>query len=384
MSIEGVLGGAASVLVLLGLALATIGMYGLVLKPDIFDQLHVAGLVTGAGVILVLLAAIGTGNAEILTSALLVLAFVLVTSSISTHVIAYAGLRRYGAATAAPPAAVAPGAGREPIAEPSARGMRVLVAHDGSPAAEVGTRLAASMAWPPGTIVRVLEVAPPDRSVPSPVVHAAADAITRPGLHAETVLAHGDPADVIVDATAAFGADVLVTGARRRGPIQTLLGISAAGDIVDRAPCPVLVARSPSVRSVLLTTDGSSQSAAATEVVAQWPVFDLARIHVVTVSATPAATPEDRRTVDLTAAPLMDAGRDVITAVVNGRPGQAIVEAARDRSVDLIVIGTRGRSGLGRTLLGSVTGDILAGASCSVLVVGPPPRHLTGGHRPDA
>jgi nucleotide-binding universal stress UspA family protein/multisubunit Na+/H+ antiporter MnhG subunit len=384
VSIEGLLGGAASVLVLLGLALATIGMYGLVLKPDIFDQLHVAGLVSGAGVILVLLAAIGTANAEILTSALLVLAFVLVTSSISTHVIAYAGQRRYGAASAAAPAAVTPGAGREPIAEPSAGGMLVLVAHDGSPAAELGTRLAASMAWPPGTIVRVIEVAPPDRSAPSPVVRAAAQAFAAPGVHAETVLAHGDPADAIVDAAAAFSADVLITGARRRGPIQTLLGISAAGDIVDRAPCPVLVARAPSLRSVLLTTDGSSQSAAATEVVAQWPVFDLARIHVVTVSAAPAATPEDRRTVDLTAAPLMDAGRDVITAVVHGRPGQAIVEAARDRSVDLIVIGTRGRSGLGRTLLGSVTGDILAGASCSVLVVGPPPRQLTGGHRPNA
>ena len=62
--IEGLLGGLGSAMLLLGLALATIGLFGLLLKPDIFDQLHVAGLITGSGVILVLLASIGTGNVD--------------------------------------------------------------------------------------------------------------------------------------------------------------------------------------------------------------------------------------------------------------------------------------------------------------------------------
>ena len=81
-----------SVLVLLGLTLATIGLYGLLRKPDIFEQLHPAGLITGPAVLLVLLASIGTGNAEIITSAILVIGFVLVTSSLSSHAIAQAAL----------------------------------------------------------------------------------------------------------------------------------------------------------------------------------------------------------------------------------------------------------------------------------------------------
>jgi multicomponent Na+:H+ antiporter subunit G len=81
-------------LIALGLLLATIGLYGLLRLPDIFHQLHPAGLVTGPAVILVLLAAVAIGSAEIITSAALVLLFVLVTSPLSTHAIAQAARRR--------------------------------------------------------------------------------------------------------------------------------------------------------------------------------------------------------------------------------------------------------------------------------------------------
>ncbi len=78
----------------LGLLLATIGLYGMLRRPRILEQLHAAGLVTGPAVILVLLAAVATENIEIATSALLVIAFVLVTSSLSSHAIAEAAYRR--------------------------------------------------------------------------------------------------------------------------------------------------------------------------------------------------------------------------------------------------------------------------------------------------
>ena len=81
-----------SVSVLLGLTLATIGLYGLLRKPDIFEQLHPAGLITGPAVLLVLLASVGSMSPEIMTSALLVIGFVLITSSLSSHAIAQAAL----------------------------------------------------------------------------------------------------------------------------------------------------------------------------------------------------------------------------------------------------------------------------------------------------
>ena len=78
----------------MGLLLATIGLYGLLRMPSVFAQLHPAGLVTGPAVLLVLLASFATGSAEIITSAALVLLFVLVTSPLSSHAIAQAARRR--------------------------------------------------------------------------------------------------------------------------------------------------------------------------------------------------------------------------------------------------------------------------------------------------
>jgi multicomponent Na+:H+ antiporter subunit G len=91
--LAGVAGMVGSLLLLLGLALATIGLYGLLRKPDIFEQLHPAGLITGPAVLLVLLASVGSRSPEIITSAVLVVGFVLITSSLSSHAIAQAALR---------------------------------------------------------------------------------------------------------------------------------------------------------------------------------------------------------------------------------------------------------------------------------------------------
>jgi multicomponent Na+:H+ antiporter subunit G len=77
----------------LGLLLATIGLYGLLRMPDIFAQLHAAGLVTGPALILVLLASVAGGSAEIITSATLVFLFIAITSPLSGHTIAQAARR---------------------------------------------------------------------------------------------------------------------------------------------------------------------------------------------------------------------------------------------------------------------------------------------------
>ncbi len=65
--------------------------------------------------------------------------------------------------------------------------------------------------------------------------------------------------------------------------------------------------------------------------------------------------------------------RTVTTKVVAGLPWHTIVEALEaDRDYDLVVIGTHGRSGLGRLLLGSVAENVVRHAPCPVLVVRQP------------
>jgi monovalent cation/proton antiporter MnhG/PhaG subunit len=77
-----------------GLLLATIGLYGMLRHPGIFDQIHAAGLITGPAIILILAASIATREAEIITSAALVILFVLVTSPLSGHATAQAASLR--------------------------------------------------------------------------------------------------------------------------------------------------------------------------------------------------------------------------------------------------------------------------------------------------
>jgi nucleotide-binding universal stress UspA family protein len=54
---------------------------------------------------------------------------------------------------------------------------------------------------------------------------------------------------------------------------------------------------------------------------------------------------------------------------LEGDPAEEIVRYGRDTGMDLIVMGTHGRTGLERLLLGSVAEKVLRDASCSVLVV---------------
>ncbi len=60
---------------------------------------------------------------------------------------------------------------------------------------------------------------------------------------------------------------------------------------------------------------------------------------------------------------------NAVKFVPEARPDAAIVETARGWNADLIVIGSHGRHGIERVLLGSVAQAVVANASCSVLVV---------------
>jgi nucleotide-binding universal stress UspA family protein len=70
-----------------------------------------------------------------------------------------------------------------------------------------------------------------------------------------------------------------------------------------------------------------------------------------------------------------DAGVTAEFMVWDGEPGAAIAEAAGAEHADLVVIGTRGRSGAERMLLGSVSDHVVRNAECPVLVVRPHKRH---------
>ncbi|MBN2098619.1 MAG: universal stress protein [Dehalococcoidia bacterium] len=69
---------------------------------------------------------------------------------------------------------------------------------------------------------------------------------------------------------------------------------------------------------------------------------------------------------------LSDAGLKVSLEVLDGDPATGVIDYAGQRQVNLIVMATHGRSGLGRWAYGSVAQKVLHGASCPTLMVRPP------------
>lgn len=66
---------------------------------------------------------------------------------------------------------------------------------------------------------------------------------------------------------------------------------------------------------------------------------------------------------------LVPTGAEVQSAILHGQAASSLIDEARGRSCDLIVIGSHGRGALGRFLLGSVAIQVVAHADMPVLVV---------------
>lgn len=69
---------------------------------------------------------------------------------------------------------------------------------------------------------------------------------------------------------------------------------------------------------------------------------------------------------------------DIEYLVIQGEPHEVITKVARERGIDLIAMGTHGRSGLRRMIMGSVTSAVILNSPCDVLVVKKPCEECTG------
>jgi len=66
---------------------------------------------------------------------------------------------------------------------------------------------------------------------------------------------------------------------------------------------------------------------------------------------------------------LRESGLSTVGRVVDGDPRAALVEATEQERADLLVVGSHGRAGLQKLMLGSVSSHVVTHATCSVLVV---------------
>jgi nucleotide-binding universal stress UspA family protein len=121
------------------------------------------------------------------------------------------------------------------------------------------------------------------------------------------------------------------------------------------------------LRRILLATDFSDASDAAGRTavaLARQCDAELTIVYVVP----PVTDPSPSEGIGALAAELAP-GLAVKTEVLSGIPTRKIAEYARRQGIDLIVMGSHGRSGLSRALLGSVAEGVVRRGPCPVLVV---------------
>jgi nucleotide-binding universal stress UspA family protein len=178
----------------------------------------------------------------------------------------------------------------------------------------------------------------------------------------------------------------LIRAHNRKDFRSRLLG-SVAKSVIESAPCSVEVVRKTDANSgtgdfrVLLATDGSAASIAASRAVAEmnWPedtqVRVVSAVNPMIYSLEELGLTRDRatdhahRAIGNAVHALSRAPVRISAEVIAGRAAGRIVERARHWEADLIVLGTNERQGLSRLLFGSTSEAVANRAHCSVRVV---------------
>jgi len=194
----------------------------------------------------------------------------------------------------------------------------------------------------------------------------------------------GSPAEVIVSMAEEQKADLIVMGARGLGPVKERLFGSVSHRILTLAPCATLVVNGPvkAMKQILLPLQGQSDAEAAIRFLQLKPFHDAINITLLTVlpetappwptdAAAAAASTEilEKQTdyINGVAERLRGIGYQARGVAVVGTPSTIILQEATTLRSDLILMGTRGRQGITRFVLGSVSHAVLHKTPCSVL-----------------
>lgn len=199
----------------------------------------------------------------------------------------------------------------------------------------------------------------------------------------ETVVRDGAAADRILTAARVRQVDLLVLGSRGLSPIPALLLGSISSRVISLARCSVLLVKKsvPNLRTILLGVNRSAGSRDTVQFLLESGLASIAkRLVVATVSpvisslAGLSSVGQDTQAGASTFVSDLQKqfaakGYAVEGAAMEGDPAAVLLELAQKESADLAVVGTRGRTGLRRLLLGSVSQKVMTHAPCAVLTV---------------
>lgn len=289
--------------------------------------------------------------------------------------------------------------------------VKVLYATDGFDSEETAAKAFMALGPPEATEVTVVSVIEPpscrlNSFVPPPdqeewllkecdpkhplrqradrAVEQGSNMLREHGSKTESMIRVGHAPEQIVQAAEETKANLIVVGARSSNRLRMFPLGSVSQMVIEYAPCSVLAVRPvnepgpASIERVILATDGSKYACKATKFLAEFRVVQDADILILYVLDMPRwmpwARPEQlarndfEQVVEYTLSCLMTKAK-TSNSLRYGDPSEQILSAASETEADLIVLGSRGYSGIQRFLLGSVSQRICQFAERSVLVV---------------
>ncbi len=267
---------------------------------------------------------------------------------------------------------------------------KIAVGIDLSAESELAALQAMSLARRDGASL-VLIHAGPTHADDRARVQALHQRLVGQGVEVSSLLVGGTPEEALPGAAHDLGCDLIAVGTHGRMGIARLFGGSVAEATVRRAASSVLVARGDTTAAeggfhrIVIGVDFSplSEVAIARALVLAAHGAEVRLVHAWTIR--PVATPEGI----ITGEALRDAvgedaetrGRALLDRLRDAHPGvplsldtceapaqEALIERAQAIGADLIAVGSHGRRGVKRLVLGSTAEMIVRHAPCTVLV----------------
>jgi nucleotide-binding universal stress UspA family protein len=298
---------------------------------------------------------------------------------------------------------------------PTMTGLRVILATDGSAGSDDALTMLISTFKRTGVAeIEVLAVVPQETRWPAPgredhgpimiidaahcaaaeaTVQAAVERLKQARFRAWGTALAGHPAETIVLHATAERSDLVVVGTRSLGAFRRQVVSSVSSKVARYAPISVLVARTADpIRRIVLGYDASPDAELALDLVARLPFRDADAVTVCTVyeSVAPLASgiaptmvaqvhaahqvdlDEARGAAEAVAAEgarhLRERGVPAGHRAIHGTPHEHLAIAVRESSADLLVVGSRGLSGVERFFLGSTSAALVAHPPASVLI----------------
>jgi nucleotide-binding universal stress UspA family protein len=273
---------------------------------------------------------------------------------------------------------------------------KVLVPTDGSPFSHTALEYAIET-FPDGAITLVHVVDPrytapdEDRSRPERVFTRPLDIADRHGIAVDTEVLTGRPAREIVRYSQEHDVDEIVLGSHGREAVSRALFGSVAEHVLRRATVPVTVVRPKQrtgSRHHLVPIDGSDQSERALEyALTLFPEVQTTVLHAIDPMEThygegqlvhsDAEYEQLKREAEQLLADAVELAErydgDVTTTIAiergPNRPADAILSYVADADVDHVIVGSHGRTGVSRLLLGSVAETVARRSPAPVTVV---------------